>query len=147
VIPGLDPGSGNLPAGVHESTWGELVARYGWTPHRLNLLAGLKSALDALRAAGCRRAYVDGSFVTAKAQPDDFDGCWDVDGVDLSRLDPVLQTFTQRRAAQKQKYGGEMFPADWPADAHGTSFLSFFQRDRMSGHPKGIVAIDLEGMP
>ncbi len=59
----------------------------------------------------------------------------------------MLTTFAQRHAAQKRKYGGELFPADWPADAHGTSFLHFFQRDRVSGRPKGIVAIDLGGLP
>jgi hypothetical protein len=147
VIPPLEPGSGNLPPGVHEATWGELVARYGSTPHRLALLAGLKAALDALRAAGCRRAYIDGSFVTAKEVPADFDACWEVDGVDLTRLDPVLLAFARRRAAQKRTYGGELFPADWPADAHGTNFLRFFQRDRASGRPKGIVAIDLGDLP
>ena len=67
--------------------------------------------------------------------------------MDLTGLDPVLMTFAQRRAAQKRKYGGELFPADWPADAHGTSFLHFFQRDHMSGRPKGIIVIDLGGLP
>ena len=38
-------------------------------------------------------------------------------------------------------------PADWPAGAHGTSFLHFFQRDRVSGRPKGIIGIDLGGLP
>jgi hypothetical protein len=147
VIPPLQPTTGNLPPGVHEATWAELVARYGSTPHRLALLSGLKAALDALRVAGCRRAYIDGSFVTAKERPADFDGCWEVDGVDLTLLDPVLMTFAQRRAAQKQKYGGELFPADWAADAHGTSFLLFFQRDRATRRPKGIIAIDLGELP
>jgi hypothetical protein len=132
---------------VHEATWGELVARYGFTPHRLTLLAGLKAALDALRTAGCRRAHIDGSFIAMKEAPGDFDGCWEVEGVDLERLDSVLQTFAQRRAAQKQKDGGELFPADWPADAHGTSFLRFFQRDKDSGRSQGIIAIDLGGLP
>ena len=147
MIPPLNPATGDLPPGVHEATWDELVARYGSTPHRLTLLAGLKAALDALRLAGCRRVYIDGSFVTAKSAPADFDGCWEVDGVDLTQLDPVLMTFAQRRAAQKRKYGGELFPADWSADAHGTSFLQFFQRNRASGRPKGIVAIDLGDLP
>lgn len=132
---------------MHEATWEEFVARYGSTPRRLALLAGLKAALDALRAAGCRRVYIDGSFVTAKTQPGDFDGCWEVDGVDLTRLDPVLLTFANRRAAQKRQYGGEMFPADWAADADRTNFLSFFQRDKDTGQPKGIIVIDLEGLP
>jgi hypothetical protein len=147
VIPPLQSTTGNLPTGVHEATWSELVARYGSTSHRLALLSGLKAALDALRAAGCRRAYIDGSFVSAKARRADFDACWEVDGVDLARLDPVLMTFAQRRAAQKRKYGGELFPADWPADAHGTSFLRFFQRDRANARPKGIIAIDLGDLP
>ena len=147
MIPPFDPDTGNLPPGVREATWEEFIARFGSTPHRLALLAGLKAALDSLRAAGCRRAYVDGSFVTVKGQPGDFDGCWEVDGVDLARLDPVLMTFANRRAAQKRQYGGELFPADWAADASGTNFLRFFQRDKDTGRPKGIVALDLEGLP
>ena len=147
MIPPLQPTTGNLPPGVHEATWGELVARDGSTPHRLALLSGLKAALDALRAAGCRRVSIDGSVVTAKAVPADFDGCWAVNGVDLTRLEPELMTFAQRRAAQKRQYGGELFPADWAADAHGTSFVRFFQRDRASRRPKGIIAIDLGDLP
>ena len=123
------------------------MAHFGFTPHRLMLLAGLKAALDDLRTAGCRRAYVDGSFVTAKANPRDFDGCWDVNGVDLASLDPVLLTFTSRRAAQKRTYGGELFPADGMADAAGTNFLRFFQRDKDTGEPKGIIGLDLKRLP
>jgi hypothetical protein len=147
MIPPFDPSSGLLPPGVHEATWEEFVARFGWTPRRLALLAGLKAALDALRVAGCRRAYIDGSFVTAKDTPGDFDGCWEVEGVDLAQLDPVLKTFANFRAVQKQKYGGELFPADAPADLDGTNFLRFFQRDKGSGAAKGIVALELGVLP
>jgi ribosome-binding protein aMBF1 (putative translation factor) len=67
------------------------VARFGHTPRRLALLSGLKAGLDALRAAGCRRAYLDGSFVTAKeahfgTPPGDFDACWETAGVDFPAL-------------------------------------------------------------
>ena len=123
------------------------MARYGYTPHRLALLAGLKAALDALRIAGCRRVYIDGSFVSAKQVPGDFDGCWEVAGVDPSLLDPVLLTFDNRRAAQKAKYGGELFLAEAAADPLGTRFLEFFQRDKYTGEPKGIVAIDPGTLP
>lgn len=74
MMPPFDA-TGNLPPGIHEATWEEFVARYGATSRRLTLLAGLKAALDALRTAGCQRAYIDGSFVTNKAIPGDFDGC------------------------------------------------------------------------
>lgn len=147
MVPPFDPSSGHLPPGVHDATWAELVARYGYTPRRLALLAGLKAALDALRAAGCQRAYINGSFVSAKEAPGDFDACWEVEGVDLERLDPALRRFGNRREAQKRTYGGELFPADWAADAAGTNFLAFFQRDRDTGQAKGIVAIDLGGLP
>jgi hypothetical protein len=59
-------------------------------------------------------------------------------------LDPVLLDFSDRRAAQKAKFGGELFPAQLAAEPGGATFLEFFQHDRVTGEPKGIVAIDLE---
>jgi hypothetical protein len=102
--------------------------------------------LQALKAAVCTRAYVNGSFVTSKEVPGDFDGCRDDTGVDYDLLDPVLLEFARHRAAQKAKFDGEMFVANWGADPLGTLFLDFFQRDR-DGRPKGIVQIDLESIP
>ena len=146
VIPECDP-EGNLPPGIFDATWEELVNRYGTTPWRRRLLDGLLSALRALRAAGCRRAYVNGSFVTEKQRPGDFDACWEVAHVDAARLDPVLLDFDDGRAAQKQHFHGELFPAEAKADGDGTTFLMFFQRDRRTGQPKGILAIDLSELP
>ena len=96
-----------------------------------------------LRAAGCKRAYIDGSFITTKEHPGDFDACWDLDGVDFDVIDEVLLTFDAGRRAQKAKYRGELFPADAAADPLGTLFRDCFQRDR-DGNPKGIIVIDLE---
>ena len=62
------------------TTWTETITAYGTSLWRLQLLAGLKAALDNLKAAGCRRAYIDGSFVTAKEHPGDFDACWELAG-------------------------------------------------------------------
>lgn len=121
--------------------------RFGSTPNRRRLLSGLKAALDALRAAGCQRIYLDGSFVTAKKAPGDFDACWDVTGVDPALLDPVLLVFDQGRAAQKAKYGGELFPAQLPNGITGLTFLEFFQIDKQTGRPKGIVVLDLREEP
>lgn len=145
MIPPFDE-RGNLPPGIHEADWDELETRFNGTARRVELLAGLREALIALRDAGCRTAYVDGSFVTAKEEPADFDGCWDAVGVDASLLDPVLLDFAHPRTAQKERFGGELFPAVAPADPKsGALFLDFFQRDR-DGKRKGIVRIDLEGL-
>jgi len=123
----------------------EFVARYGLIVRRLELLAGLKAGLDALRAAGCQRAYVDGSFVTSKQAPGDFDVCWESAGVDIALLHPALLTFTNQRAIQKAVFQGEFFPARALAVPRRT-YLDFFQYSQ-DGTSKGIVAIDVGGLP
>lgn len=142
VIPAFNR-AGNLPRGVHAADWTEVVDRFGGTPQRRALLGGLKKALDALKKAGCPRAYIDGSFVTAKLVPGDFDGCWDVTGVNPKLLDPVFLDFSNERAAQKAKFLGEFFPAQTPEGMSGRTFLEFFQTDKATGRAKGIVVIDL----
>lgn len=128
------------------ATWSEIEERFAGSDRRRELLPGLRAALESLAGAGCRTAYIDGSFVTEKDEPQDFDACWDVAGVDPDLLDPALLDFSNRRAAQIERFGGELFPADLPAEPSGTRFLDYFQRDRESGEPKGIVAIDLGGL-
>jgi Family of unknown function (DUF6932) len=145
MIPDLDV-DGNLPPGIHPVTWTELEVHCGSNPHRRRLLSGLHRAAEMLKIVGCRTLYVNGSFVTSKNVPSDFDGCWDRRGMDLLGLqsaDPVLLTFANRRAAQKAKYFGELFPADLVEGGSGLTFLNFFQRDKDTGRPKGILALDL----
>lgn len=96
MIPAFNP-DGNLPPGIHEATWQEVEDRYGRTGRRRRLLTGLYGALTVLRDAGCQTVWINGSFVTAKAAPGDFNACWDVADVDPTRLDPVLQTFDAGR--------------------------------------------------
>ena len=145
MIPSFDA-SGNLPPGIHDATWEELTERFGQSSTRQQLLAGLRQALESLRGAGCRRVYIDGSFVSAKETPQDFDACWEVSNVDPTLLDPVLLDFSDARRAQKERFGGELFPAEAPADPVGTRFLDYFRQDKDTGAPKGIVALDLGGL-
>jgi hypothetical protein len=142
LIPAFDAG-GSLPPGIHPASWDQIVTRYATNTRRRELIDGLLDALRSLKHAGCRTAYLDGSFVTAKDLPGDFDACWEIVGVDASRLDRELLDFNNHRAAQKARYGGELFPAETAAEPAGTSFLDYFQRDRDTGQPKGIIAIDL----
>src|SRR5713226_2607969 len=107
---------GDLPPGVHKADWKDFVARFGTTAYRMELIVGLKAALDSLKRAGCRTVYIDGSFVTAKVVPGDYDACWDETGVTIGLLDPVLRIFASKRAAQKAKFKGELFPATANAD-------------------------------
>jgi len=67
-------------------------------------------------------------------------GCAECDD---DRLDPVFLDFSQGRVAQKQRFLGELFPAQLPEGATGRAFVDFFQVTKVSGKPKGILAIRL----
>ena len=116
-----------MPPGVHWATLDEIAKRFGTSPWRRDLLDGFLSALSGLKRAGCRTVYLDGSFVTSKEVPRDFDACWDEDGVDMELIDPVLLEFDRERAAQKAKFRGEFFPASWVARMRGDVFLELFR--------------------
>ncbi|HMP06723.1 MAG TPA: hypothetical protein PJ982_10265, partial [Lacipirellulaceae bacterium] len=110
-------------------------------------LIGLIAAARALQSAGCSTLYLDGSFVTRKDEPSDYDGCWDAAGVDVQKLDPVLLDFGPGRLAQKVKYRGELFVAHFIAErGTGKHYMEFFQRDK-DGNAKGLIAIDLRSLP
>lgn len=141
MIPKFDS-RGLLRKVIYRSDWQEIVKRFGGNRQRRRLLRGLKEALDFLREAGCRRVFLDGSFVTDKESPDDVDVCWDVDGVDPMLLDSVFFDFADGRAAQKERFGAEFFPAQAPQRLK--TFLDFFQIDKESGRPKGIIELLLD---
>jgi hypothetical protein len=132
-----------LPAGIHTATLAEVKIRFAQTPHRKKLFDGFCLAVSNLQSAGCTKVYLDGSFVSAKVHPNDFDAAWEPTDVDPSKLDPVLLNFDNQRAAQKAKYEGEFFIANWPATTGGVNYLDFFQQDRDSGQKKGILSIPL----
>lgn len=142
MLPEFDS-RGLLPYGVHRANWKEIVKRFGGNKKRRDLLRGLKEALDMLVSAGCHRVYLDGSFVTSKESPNDIDVCWDIDGVDPMMLDSVFFDFDNDRAAQKARFGAEFFPAQAPQRLR--TFLDFFQVDKDTGNPKGIIELLLDG--
>jgi hypothetical protein len=134
--------NGNLPPGIHWASWEEIVANFGTNDRRRNLLKGLRTALYILQNAGCGTVYIDGSFVTSKENPKDFDCCWEVDRVSLELLDGTLMDFSNNQSAQKEKFGGELFPNLKEQDPE-LSILSWFQKDKSTGETKGIIALDL----
>lgn len=98
-----------------------------------------------LAKAGCRRAFIDGSFVTAATAPRDIDVAWDMDGVDLDGLDSVFFNFDLQRLAQRARFSSEFFPASWAATGAGETYLEFFQTDR-DGSPKGVILVEMESL-
>jgi hypothetical protein len=136
---------GNLPAGIHQLSWDEILQDYGYNFHRNKLLRGLNKALHAFKCAGCKIVYLDGSFVTTKLYPNDYDCCWLTAGVDPNLLDRILLKYdTVGRKLQKIKYFGEFFPSNLIEKSTGSPFLDFFQKDSETDERIGIVKIDLE---
>lgn len=138
---------GCLPPGVHSASWEEVAERFGGTARRDALLQGLLRAAVNLRAAGARVIWLDGSFVTDKEEPDDWDGVWDPSNADLAKVDPVLidpADLAAGRYRQKAKYGGELLVGTETATR--MPFQVFFQQDK-NGDPKGIVRLDLRTLP
>ncbi len=136
---------GELPEGIHWAEWDEISLRFGSNIHRKKMLDGLKMAFTQLKIAGCKYAYLDGSFVTDSQFPDDFDACWDVTGVDASILFiniPVLFDFDNGRLNQKMLFYGEFFPYA-PSNTGTYSILEFFQYNR-NGQKKGIIGIKVD---
>ena len=146
MIPAIDPATGNLPPGVHDATLDEVIERYGATERRRALLVELRDAVNALQAAGCRCLYLNGSFVGGKAEPGDYDVCWDNEGVDLFELmraaEELLEYRPERRGPrQKARYGGDFFALP-PEGRPGREMLAVFQQHggagRRGGHPHPV---------
>jgi hypothetical protein len=131
-----------LPPGIHNATLEEIEERFATNEKRRKLFEGFRKSLDALRMAGCTAIFLDGSFITDKPEPGDFDVCWDPVGVDPARLDQVFLDFSDRRKRQKEKFGGEFFPSSAKADGSSV-FLDFFQADKDAGLAKGIIKVEL----
>lgn len=131
-----------LPPGVHDATFKEVETRFATNKRRRQLFRGLIQGCNSLKSAGCTAIYLDGSFVTDKPIPGDYEVCWNPLNVDATKLDPVLLTFDSKRSKQKSKYGGEYFPSSARADG-SQFFVRYFQRDKETGLEKGIVRIQL----
>jgi hypothetical protein len=86
--------------------------------------------LIALKLSGCQTAYLDGSFATGKSNPNDFDVCYDLFDINPDLLDKVFFDFSNQRQRQKDKYGGEFFPANIPATPSDLRYLEFFQTNK-----------------
>lgn len=90
----------------------------------------------------CSAVYVDGSFVTIKEYPGDYDLCWKLDNVLVEDLDPVLLNYTELGKKEIQnKYRGDIRGAGFAVKETGSTYLEFFQYDR-DGDQKGIIELE-----
>lgn len=141
MIPDFDS-KGNLPAGgPYEVSWQQFELHFGYNDKRKKLLQGLRDALEHLKEAGCRRVFIDGSFITFRKHPADWDACWLIDNVDFEKLDPLIIDESFHHEKRKRRYLGDLFLHS--PRLPGGNWVRRFQIDK-NGNKKGILVIDLE---
>ncbi|MDR0395187.1 MAG: hypothetical protein LBH77_08535 [Tannerella sp.] len=132
-----------LAPGIHDMSWDEFSAQFSFSQKRRDLLIGLKKTIEILKQVNCPVIYIDGSFVSQKNNPGDWDACIDCSTqvvTALFKVFPFADIDEQIRI-----YGGELYHARTEADEYGTIFLDFFQQIKTdSAKKKGIVRINLE---
>lgn len=94
---------GTLPPGYWQVTLVELSAKLAFNQHRRAQLKGLFKALTMLKAAGCKKVTIAGSFASRKPKPSDIDMVWDEDGLDKDKLDPI---FSEASSLERQRLLG-----------------------------------------
>lgn len=141
--------TGELPPGIHMATIGEVESAFGQSSDRRRLLLkGLKEAMAIFKVANVSKILVDGSSTTDKEEPNDIDGCWSAEGVDVQLLDrrfwdfETPQEFEKNRNEIKNEFGIDFFIAEIIEGGSGKPFPEFFQTNR-DGDPKGIIQINL----
>lgn len=142
---------GLLPEGIHTTTWQHFCTRYGTGPKRKALLENIKEVILILKQVECQYFYIDGSFVTNKRRPDDFDACWDPTGVNkklFGEIAPELKNYPRpfsKLVDCKQKYKGDVYIATLTFnESPNISCLQFFQVDKQTKEKKGIIKLDLQ---
>lgn len=145
MIPDFNSETGYLPQGEHAADWIEVIDRFAWNDHRRHLLSGLRRLAAALRDEECRLFLLDGSFVTRKEFPGDYDACCDYAG--MSPIALMRLRLMGSREIMKAEYLGEVYAYEQlvPSDRRYT-FREFFRRDR-DDFPKGVVRLNLASVP
>ncbi|MFH6780892.1 MULTISPECIES: DUF6932 family protein [Methylobacterium] len=145
MIPEFEQSTGYLPEGEHFADWDELTARFAWNPHRQRIHSGLQRLARALRDERCGLFLLDGSFVTRKEFPGDFDACCDYTG-----MSPIALTRLRLMGSKeimKAEYHGEVYAyAQQVSSQNQYTFREFFQRD-IEDIRKGMVRLNLESVP
>jgi hypothetical protein len=130
--------NGNLPPGVHDATIEEIKQRFAYNAHRAKLFEGLVEVTELLTRCDCPEVYLDGSFVTEKNEPQDYDLCYEPAGI---KPTAEFKKFLLSRIERKERYKGDIF-ARLPQPPYEIDHVEHWQTDK-EGNIKGIIRIKL----
>jgi hypothetical protein len=141
-IPPFRP-DGYLPNGIHKASEAEVTFRFGTQSRRRRRLAlRLRRWIELGRDVGAKRLLVDGSFVTAKAEPHDVDAVLFVPENFQELVAQGLDSALELEEMFLTRHPEELFPAEDEAVWQG--WCDFFSRTREPDQRrKGIVEVVL----
>ena len=140
---------GWLPEGHHAAEWPEISLRFGGQlgSRRADILTSLLRWRDAARAQTLAGLVIlNGSFVSDKGVPGDFDLVFSYDAVTemLVRSSAEARALTDYQACRALGFLGDVFalPASLGTSSPTLSGLDMFDFDRQ-GTLKGVVEVQL----
>ena len=139
-IPEFRP-DGYLPQGVHLAAESEVAERFGQANlRRQALMTRVADWLRLARAVQAKRFLVDGSFVTAKTEPEDVDCvCWlplDFEDQLGGGSEPAARLYQMLITRQPEELFGVFSKQRWEG------WIEFFTQTREpDGRRKGVVEV------
>lgn len=134
---------GYLPEGVHLATEAEVPFRFGASsPRRRRLVLRFRRWLELSRLTHASRFLVDGSFVTAKREPNDIDTvvllAADFEQQISRGLEPAFELEQMLLSRRPEEIFAAEDSRDWD------DWVEFFSRTRETdGRRKGLVEVQL----
>ena len=142
AIPAFRP-DGYLPEGIHKCTEADLRPRFGSQNRRRRRLAvRIGNWLKLGKAVHARRLLIDGSFVTAKEEPDDVHAVILLPSDFKRQVDQGIEAALELEQMFLTRQPEEIFAAEDETDFG--SWCEFFSRTRgTDGRRKGLLEIAL----
>lgn len=142
IIPPFRP-DGYLPEGIYVCSEAEVIFRFGSSSRlRRRLVLGLRRWIELGRQIGAHRLLVDGSFVTAKAEPQDIDSVLFLPEDFTQQLEQEFAPALELEEMLLTRRPEELFAAEDETDWQ--EWGAFFSQTRESDRRhKGLVEIRL----
>jgi len=134
---------GYLPEGVYLASKAEVTFRFGASSRRRRRLAlRLRRWIELAQEVGGLRLLIDGSFVTAKENPNDVDAVILLPPDFEQQIDQGIESALELEEMLLTRRPGEIFAAEDESD--WDEWIEFFSRTREAdARRKGLVEIEL----
>lgn len=141
-IPDFRP-DGYLPEGIYRASTAEVTFRFGIsTRKRRALILRVRNWIERARQIRAPRLFIDGSFITAKAEPNDVDAVILLPQDFQDQLAANVEAAIELEEMLLTRRPEELFAAEDATDWE--DWVEFFSRTREAdARRKGLVEIEL----